>query len=262
MVGRDVSDLFPPKSELPAPEVVLEVEHLTVPGRVTGASFTLRRGEVLGFAGLVGSGRTELMEGLVGLRPAHGATRVKGKPVRIHSLKDASRLGIAYLTEDRKGHGLLLDMQMRPNLTLLGLERFVRGLIDHNAEDRALDHAIKEFDIRAPSRVVRVGNLSGGNQQKLLLAKTMLVEPDIVIIDEPTRGIDIGTKQQIYGFIDRLARAGKSIIVISSEMAEVIGLSHRVMVMKAGRIVGELEGSDIGEDRIVRYQMGIEGKAA
>jgi len=262
MVGRDVSDLFPHKSVLATSEVVLEVGHLTVPGRVFDASFTLRRGEILGFAGLVGSGRTELMEGLVGLRRSHGSVKIDGAAVRIHSLRDASRHRLAYLTEDRKGHGLLLGMRMRPNLTLLGLDRFVHGLIDERAEDRALDKAISDFDIRAGDRTVKVGNLSGGNQQKLLLAKTMLVEPDIVIIDEPTRGIDIGTKQQIYSFIDRLARSGKSVIVISSEMAEVIGLCHRVMVMKAGRIVGELEGNDIGEESIVRYAMGIAGSAA
>ena len=262
MVGRDVSDLFPAKSALADAPVVLEVDKLSVPGRVAEASFTLRRGEVLGFAGLVGAGRTELMEGLVGLRPAHGGVTLNGKAVHIHALGDAAKLGLAYLTEDRKGHGLLLNQKMRPNLTLLGLDRFSHGLIDEGAEDRALDRAIGEFDIRAPSREVNVGNLSGGNQQKLLLAKTMLVEPEIVIIDEPTRGIDIGTKQQIYGFIDRLARSGKSVIVISSEMAEVIGLCHRVYVMKAGRIVGELAGSAISEAQIVRYQMGIEAMRA
>ncbi len=263
MVGRDLSDLFPERSVVTGNDVVLEVEHLTVPGRISDASFTLRRGEVLGFAGLVGSGRTELMEALVGLRRARGSVRVNGKPVRIRSLRDASKLGLAYLTEDRKGQGLLLNMGLRPNLTLLGLDRFARGFIDERAEQQALDKAIAEFDIRAPNRAVPVGNLSGGNQQKLLLAKTMLVEPDIVIIDEPTRGIDIGTKQQIYGFIDRLARSGKSVIVISSEMAEVIGLSHRVVVMKSGRIVGELAGEDITEEAIVRHAMGIiEGKRA
>jgi ribose transport system ATP-binding protein len=262
MVGRDITDLFPPKTASGASEIVLDVDRLTVPGRVEAASFRLRRGEILGFAGLVGSGRTELMEGVVGLRAAHGTIRVNGRPVAIHSLRQAARLGLAYLTEDRKGHGLLLDQRMRPNLTLLGLDRFAGLLIDEAGEDRALDNAIREFDIRAPDRQVRVGNLSGGNQQKLLLAKTMLVEPEIVIIDEPTRGIDIGTKQQIYGFIDRLARSGKSIIVISSEMAEVIGLSHRVIVMHAGRIVGELEGAAIGEEAIVRHAMGLEGGLA
>lgn len=263
MVGRDVSDLFPPIRPLQTDEKVLEVSHLTVPGQVQDASFSLKRGEILGFAGLVGSGRTELMEGLVGLRPAHGQTKLNGAEVRIKAVKDASAVGIAYLTEDRKGHGLLLNKQMRENLTLLGLDRFAKGFfVDEKAEDQALDKAIQDFDIRAPSRDVQVGNLSGGNQQKLLLAKTMLVEPDIVIIDEPTRGIDIGTKQQIYGFIDALAAGGKSVIVISSEMAEIIGLSHRVVVMHAGRIVGELEGDAIGEEAIVRHAMGLGGDVA
>ena len=262
MVGRDVSDLFPPKRALMNDEIVLDVRDFSVPGRVEHASFQLRRGEILGFAGLVGAGRTELMEGIAGLRTAHGEVTVEGRTVRIRSLEQASRLGLAYLTEDRKGHGLLLNQTMRPNLTLLDLARFSHILIDEKAEDAALDKAIHEFDIRAPNRDVRVGNLSGGNQQKLLLAKTMLVEPKIVIIDEPTRGIDIGTKQQIYTFIDRLAAAGKSIIVVSSEMAEVIGLCHRVVVMRLGRIMGELEGVAITEEAIVRYQMGLTEVAA
>jgi ribose transport system ATP-binding protein len=262
MVGRDVSDLFPAKRGRGNDEVVLDVRGFSVPGRVRDASFQLKRGEILGFAGLVGSGRTELMEGIVGLREGQGQVSVKGRPARIRSLEEASRLGLAYLTEDRKGHGLLLNQGMRPNLTLLDLKRFAHILIDEKAEDTALDQAIREFDIRAPNREVRVGNLSGGNQQKLLLAKTMLVEPDIVLIDEPTRGIDIGTKQQIYSFIDRLAGAGKSIIVVSSEMAEVIGLCHRVVVMRSGSIAGTLEGKAITEEAIVRYQMGLKEVAA
>ena len=258
MVGRDLSELFPPKVLAPGAETVLEVEGFSVRGYVTAASFHLRRGEILGFAGLVGSGRTELMEGAMGLRPALGQVRVMGKAVRIRSAADAARLGLAYLTEDRKGRGLLLRSMMCPNLTLLALNRFSRILIDEAAEERALVGAIHEFDIRAPSRTIAVGNLSGGNQQKLLLAKTMLIEPEIVIIDEPTRGIDIGTKQQIYGFIQRLAAAGTSVIVISSEMTEVIGLSHRVMVMRSGRIIGELSGDEIGEGNIVRLAMGLD----
>jgi ribose transport system ATP-binding protein len=241
MVGRDLSELFPPKTPAPQTETVLDVEALSVPGFVTSASFHLRQGEILGFAGLVGSGRTELMEGLMGLRRASsGRVEVRGKTAHIRQAADAARLGLAYLT-------------------LLALDRFSGLLIDEAAEDRALDGAIRDFDIRAPSRTVAVGNLSGGNQQKLLLAKTMLIDPDIVIIDEPTRGIDIGTKQQIYGFVQRLAAAGKSVIVISSEMGEVIGLCHRVMVMRAGRIMGELSGDEITEHGIVGLAMGVEG---
>jgi ribose transport system ATP-binding protein len=256
MVGRELSDLYPAK-RAPAEEVVLEVENLSVPGAVADASFRLRRGEVLGFAGLVGSGRTELMEGLVGLRESRGRVRVNGAELRRGSVLAARKAGLVYLTEDRKEKGLLLGKSLRENLTLLALDRFARLAIDRQAEEEALDRAIREFDIRVGDRAMNAGNLSGENQQKLLLAKIMLAEPDIVIIDEPTRGIDIGTKQQIYHFIQALAAEGRSVVVISSEMAEVIGLATRVLVMASGRIAGELEGQDITENMIVRLAMGM-----
>ncbi|WP_265520056.1 sugar ABC transporter ATP-binding protein [Nitratireductor luteus] len=261
MVGRELSDLFPDKAT-PQDETVLEVKGLTVPGHIKDASFKLHRGEVLGFAGLVGSGRTELMEGVVGLRPATGSIKVGGKALKPGSVLAAREAGLVYLTEDRKEKGLLLGKSLRENLTLLALDRFTRVAIDSRAEDRALTRAIEEFDIRAGDRRMMAGNLSGGNQQKLLLAKTMLAEPDIVIIDEPTRGIDIGTKQQIYGFISRLAAQGKSVIVISSELPEVIGLASRVVVMASGRIAGEVEGANITEDAILRLAMGLSERRA
>jgi ribose transport system ATP-binding protein len=260
MVGRELSNLFPAKHGAASGGTVLSVRNFSVGDIVHDATFALKRGEILGFAGLVGSGRTELMEGLIGVREARGAIEVNGRPIRIRNVMEARRAGIVYLTEDRKGRGLILTQGMRPNLTLLALDKFSRGTIDGKAEDAALDKAIKEFDVRAPTRTVLVGNLSGGNQQKLLLAKTMLADPEIVIIDEPTRGIDIGTKQQIYEFIHALAGAGKSVIVISSEMAEVIGLATRVVVMRSGRISGEVAGDEINEDTIVRYAMGLEGR--
>ncbi|MWD28572.1 ATP-binding cassette domain-containing protein [Aquicoccus sp. SCR17] len=257
MVGRELSDLFPDKTR-PADEVVLEVSSLDVPGHVEDASFTLRRGEVLGFAGLVGAGRTELMEGVVGLREAQGSVKVNGRPLKPGSVQAAREAGLVYLTEDRKEKGLLLGHNLRENLTLLALDRFTRIAIDSRKEEAALTHAFEEFDIRAGDREMNAGSLSGGNQQKLLLAKTMLAEPDIVIIDEPTRGIDIGTKRQIYDFIARLTEAGKSVIVVSSELPEVIGLASRVVVMSSGRIAGELEGDEIGEDAILRLAMGLQ----
>ncbi|WP_274425006.1 sugar ABC transporter ATP-binding protein [Chelativorans sp. YIM 93263] len=261
MVGRELSHLYPAKAE-PQDETVLEVRDLTVPGHVKHASFSLKRGEVLGFAGLVGAGRTELMEGIVGLRQGTGSVLVNGKPIKSGSVLAAREAGLVYLTEDRKEKGLLLGKNLRENLTLLALDRFTRVAIDARAEDEALTRAFKEFDIRAGDRTMKAGNLSGGNQQKLLLAKTMLAEPDIVIIDEPTRGIDIGTKQQIYEFISRLAAEGKSVIVISSEMSEVIGLASRVVVMARGRIAGEIEGDNITEDAILRLAMGISERKA
>ncbi|ATQ57735.1 sugar ABC transporter ATP-binding protein [Paracoccus yeei] len=260
MVGRELQDFYPPKGH-PGAEVALEARGLTVPGRVHGVDLALRRGEVLGIAGLVGSGRTELAEGLVGLRAASGEVRVDGQPVRIASLRDAFAAGIAYLTEDRKEAGLLLEKPLRENLTLAVLERFGGWRIDTAAEDAALDRATADFDIRAPSRSMAAGKLSGGNQQKLLLAKTMLTEPRIVIIDEPTRGIDVGTKRQIYAFIRRLAEEGRSVIVISSEMPEVIGLSDRVLVMREGRAAGIVEGDALTEETIVRLAMGVKEAA-
>ena len=260
MVGRELQDFYPPKGH-PGAEVALEARGLTVPGRVHGVDLELRRGEVLGIAGLVGSGRTELAEGLVGLRAASGEVRVDGKPVRIASLRDAFAAGMAYLTEDRKEAGLLLEKPLRENLTLAVLERFGGWRIDTAAEDAALDRATADFDIRAPSRSMAAGKLSGGNQQKLLLAKTMLTEPRIVIIDEPTRGIDVGTKRQIYAFIRRLAEEGRSVIVISSEMPEVIGLSDRVLVMREGRVAGIVEGDALTEETIVRLAMGVKEAA-
>ena len=260
MVGRELSGLFPPKGA-PGAEVVLEVEDLCVPGHVRDASLTLRRGEVLGVAGLVGSGRTELMEGIVGLREATGTVRVHGRALPPGSVRAAREAGLAYLTEDRKEKGLLLAEPLAPNLTLFALDRFARLFVDRRAEDAALTRAAREFDIRAGSHAMAAGELSGGNQQKLLLAKTMLAEPGIVIVDEPTRGIDIGTKQQIYAFVAGLAREGRSVIVVSSELSEVIGLAHRVIVMASGRIAGELTGEAIAEGPIVRLAMGL-GEAA
>jgi ribose transport system ATP-binding protein len=257
MVGRDVSSLYPVRVVSIGSETALEVTGLSVPGFAKDISFTLRKGEILGFSGLIGSGRTETMEGLVGLRSAKGSVRINGKPVTLNSPRQAQAAGLCYLTEDRKGRGLLLSKGMRENLTLQSLPDFTKWVIDQNAEDAALTKAIEDFDIRAPTREVVVGNLSGGNQQKLLIAKVMLADPNIVIIDEPTRGIDIGTKQQIYEFIHALSAQGKSIIVISSEMQEVIGLADRVIVMRTGTIAGEVSGADMTEDKIVRLAMGL-----
>ncbi len=260
MVGRELTDFFPPKSETQG-ECVLEVSGLSVPGRVHDASFRLHRGEVLGISGLVGAGRTELAEGLVGLRQSSGTIRINGAEVTIKDPRQAARAGLAYLTEDRKEAGLLLQKGLTGNLTLASLEKFGRIRIDKAAEARALETAIADFDIRTPTRQILAGNLSGGNQQKLLLAKTMLTEPQIIVIDEPTRGIDVGTKSQIYAFIRRLAHEGRSIIVISSELTEVMGVSDRVLVMRQGRIAGEVAGSDITEDNIVRLAMGVGAEA-
>ncbi|MFL7903112.1 sugar ABC transporter ATP-binding protein [Azospirillum argentinense] len=262
MVGRAISDLFPAKTPpaLDAP-VVLEARGIDVPDWVRGAGFDLRRGEILGFAGLIGAGRTELAEGLLGLRRRTAGTLSRnGEPLRVRRLEDAVAAGIAYLTEDRKGKGLLLAKGLQPNLTLLALDRYGRVFVDERREAAALERAVTEFDIRVRTLDVPVGSLSGGNQQKLLLAKTMQVDPEILIVDEPTRGIDIGTKQQIYRFLHEFAHRGGSVILISSEMPEIIGLSHRVVVMRSGVVTGILEGADVEEGEIVRYATGLKGR--
>lgn len=266
MVGREMAKLYPAKQP-EAGDVVLAAEGASVPGFVEEAAFELRRGEILGFGGLVGAGRTELFEGLVGLRPCQAEVTLAGEAVRFTDPRDALKAGVVYLSEDRKGKGLLLEEELRPNLTLASLDHFTRGpFIDVPAEDRALDEAIREFDIRVRDRNLLARQLSGGNQQKLFLAKMMQLKPRIIIIDEPTRGVDIGTKQQIYKFLADLADKGVAVIVISSEMQELIGLCHRVLVMRAGRIAGELSGSSLTENDIVFLATGVHdrlgGKAA
>jgi ribose transport system ATP-binding protein len=261
MVGRELSNLYPPKREpdVDAP-VVLSVSGLTAKG-VRDVSFELRRGEILGFAGLIGSGRTAVAEAIVGLSGAViGKIELNDKSVKYSDVSQSVRAGIAYMTKDRKGKGLLLNVGLQPNLTLLTLKKHLKGIfLDNTSEAAALARAVRRFDVRARDASVKVGQLSGGNQQKLMLGKMMEAEPDIIIIDEPTRGIDVGTKQQIYHIIAALAHEGKSIIVISSEMQEVIGLAHRVVVMREGRVAGVLEGAEIAESEIMRYAAGLRG---
>ncbi|MDP9571684.1 UNVERIFIED_ORG: ribose transport system ATP-binding protein [Agrobacterium larrymoorei] len=264
MVGRELSSLYPAKREPDVDEqIVLNVKGLST-GYVKDASFELRKGEILGFSGLIGSGRTELMEAIVGIRASQaGEVDANGVTLPSHDLHASIDAGLAYMTKDRKSKGLLLGSGMGLNLTLQSLDRHGRfGYLSSGSEARALEKARRRFDIRVRDGNVMVGRMSGGNQQKLLLAKVMETEPKIIIIDEPTRGIDVGTKQQIYHFISALARDGHSIIVVSSEMQEVIGLCSRVAVMREGRIVGMLEGDEINEHEIMRYAAGLKTKTA
>lgn len=259
MVGRELSDLYPPMKEVDvdAP-VVLQADQLSAPG-FSDVSFGLRKGEILGFSGLIGSGRSALFEAIVGINPIErGEIQLFGADFRPTSVAKARDSGIVYMTKDRKEKGLLLGQKMRPNLTLLSLKNFagIKGL-DKVAEEHALETATRRFDIRAHDSETTVGNMSGGNQQKLMLAKVMEAKPKILIVDEPTRGIDVGTKQQIYHFIAALALDGVSIVVISSEMPEIIGMCHRVIVMRDGRMTGTLSGDAINEAEIMRYAAGL-----
>lgn len=253
MVGRKLEMLYPPKRDSAECTPLLEVRDLNVDHGRQQASFTVNAGEVLGIGGMIGSGRTELIEGLIGLRHAQAdAIILRGAPVHRRSVNAWKQHGLVYLTEDRKGKGLLLDDELAPNLTLTALKEVHPSLLLRpSRETRELRSAVGEYDIRVRSIRLTAGQLSGGNQQKLLLAKVMLTDPSIVIIDEPTRGIDIGNKSQIYEFIDTLVRAGKACVVISSELSELVGIADRVLVMRAGRIVAEMTGDEITEQNVV-----------
>ena len=262
MVGRDLLALYPPRAPAPTGEPTFEVSHFAAAGFDQDASFSVRPGEILGFSGLVGAGRTELFEALFGLRKGGGKIRLNGEAQQWRDARAGMRAGAVYLTEDRKSKGLLLEETIATNLTLASLDEFQRGpLIDRAKESRALDAAIQRFDIRVGDKNLLAGQMSGGNQQKLLLAKMMQLNPRVVVIDEPTRGIDIGAKQQIYRFIVALAAEGRSVIVISSEMAELIGICHRIIVMRNGRIVGEVAGDAMNEHAIVVLATGVSASA-
>ncbi len=258
MVGRDLLALYPPRPPAPDGEAVFEVRHFGAAGFAEDASFSVRPGEILGFSGLVGAGRTELFEALFGLRKGGGEIRLNGADQQWRDARAGMRAGAVYLTEDRKSKGLLLEENLASNLTLAALDAFQRGpLVDRAKESGALDEAIQRFDIRVGDKNLLAGQMSGGNQQKLLLAKMMQLNPRIVVIDEPTRGIDIGAKQQIYRFIAALAAEGRSVIVISSEMAELIGICHRIIVMRNGRVVGEVADEAMNEHAIVVLATGV-----
>ncbi|MDZ7862542.1 sugar ABC transporter ATP-binding protein [Acidovorax sp.] len=257
MVGRELADLFPAKLPAPAGEPILQVRGLTVPGWAQDVDFEVRRGEILGFAGLVGAGRTELFEGLLGLRPrSAGSVELAGKPVQLKSPRDAARHGLTYLSEDRKGKGLHVHFALRPNLTLMALERYAQPWLDPAAEQAALRDAVQEFGIRTGSLDVRASSLSGGNQQKLALAKVLHPGPSVVVLDEPTRGVDVGAKREIYHLVQRLAAQGLAVIVISSELMELIGLCHRVAVMRAGRLQTTLQEPHLTEEELIVHATG------
>ncbi len=254
MVGRDIAEVFP-KAEAEIGDVLLEVKNLSYGRQVKNVSFSLRRGEVLGIAGLVGAGRSELAETIFAMRQkSAGEILIGGKPVEIRHPKDAIQNRIALITEDRKITGLNLSGTVAENTTLVDLSRqFPSGLIDRQKENRITDEYIQKLSIRTPSAQQLAGRLSGGNQQKVVLSKWLLSEPEIIILDEPTRGIDVGAKRDIYLLIGGLVRQGKAVIVISSEIPEVMGLSDRILVMAEGRVTGELLRPDFSQEQIMTY---------
>jgi ribose transport system ATP-binding protein len=263
MIGRtDFHQIFPKKLPRDPGTEVLEVENLNIPGLLKNVSFSLRKGEVLGFAGLVGSGRTELAEAVMGLRQIHGGNiNIAGKgKVSIKNAASAVELSLGYLSEDRQGKGIVQGFNLPQNITLISLKDYVKGIfINKPAEAEKTGEYIKTFRIAAASQRMPLRYLSGGNQQKVYLSRWIDTNPAILILDEPTRGIDVSAKQEIYEFIHQLAGQGISCIVISSELEEVMGLCSRVYVMREGSLAGCLERNHINEEEIMFHATGIKG---
>ncbi len=261
MVGRDMSDRYPPRPRNPG-DMLLEVSDWNVwhPEQaerqvISDISFNVRKGEVVGIAGLMGSGRTELAMSIFGRsygRNISGRVRLKGQEIDVSRIDRAIANGLAYVTEDRKSLGLVLDETIRTNITLANLPAVSRsGVINENQETTIAEGYRGALNIRTPSVFQKVVNLSGGNQQKVVLSKWLFAEPEVLILDEPTRGIDVGAKFEIYGIINDLAAQGKGVLMISSEMPELLGMCDRIYVMNEGEFVGELTAEDASQERIM-----------
>ena len=253
MVGRDIGAMFPARN-VAIGEPLMKVEHLCVK-KIQDVSFCLREGEVLGIFGLMGAGRTELVESIFGVHKITGGSiEIKGKPVAIHSPEEAIRAGIAYVPSERKQDGLILSHSVKNNMTLANLRKYNRGYaIDSAAETAAARGWVDTLDIKTPGLGAAVDTLSGGNQQKVVISKWILRDCDVLIFDEPTRGIDVGAKSEIYKLMTQLAEEGKSIIMISSDMPELLRLSDRVIVMCEGHVTGELDISEATQETIMTY---------
>lgn len=260
MVGRELTDIYP-KDPVEIGDVILEVKNISRGKKVQDASFSLRKGEVLGIAGLVGAGRSELVETIFGLYPKTGGQIfLHGKEVHIKNSADAIKNKMALITEDRKQTGLNLIVSVKENIASVSIGKLsTHGIVNDKKINEVSEKYIKELKIKTPDGNAIVGNLSGGNQQKVVLAKWLLDEPDIIIFDEPTRGIDIGAKRDIYLLINNLAKEGKAVIVISSEMAEVMGICDRILVMAEGRINGEVRREEFSQEVIMGYASNITG---
>ena len=256
MVGRELSDVFPTR-QTPTDEILLEVSGLTREPAYRDVSFTVRRGEVVALAGLMGAGRTEVVSALYGLQPAtSGVITLKGRQRNIRRPLDALSAGIGMVTEDRKGLGLIPALGVGQNITLSALRNFSKGqLLDHSAEAAAVGTQMAEFSVKASGPTQPIAQLSGGNQQKALLARCLLGAPELIILDEPTRGIDIGAKAEIYALIQQLARAGKAVLLVSSELPEVLSLAHRIVVLRRGSVAVTLDAPTTDQETVLRHAM-------
>jgi inositol transport system ATP-binding protein len=257
MVGRTLTDMFH-KETTDMGSVFLDVQNLSGKG-FRNVSFQVKRGEILGLAGLMGAGRTELMEGVFGVTRTHGGTmRISGKGVTIKSPADAIRCGMALLTEDRKLTGLYLNASVRENMFIANINRYMLGPFIHFRKiEKDCEKMRGLMRIKTPSLMEIIRNLSGGNQQKVLISRWLLTEPDLLILDEPTRGIDVGAKSEIYRLMTEFVRSGKAIIMISSELPEVLGMSDRIMVMHTGDKVGELSRAEATQEKILQMATGM-----
>jgi ribose transport system ATP-binding protein len=256
MVGRTIYEEAPEIPASASQEVVLEVRGLTRGATIKDVSFSLRRGEILGVAGLVGAGRTEVARAIFGADPIDaGEIHVHGHRVEVNSPADAVRHGIGYLSEDRKRYGLALGMDVETNIVLAAFRKFLSALgqINTRLTRAAADERVKALSIKTPSIKQKVRNLSGGTQQKVVVGKWLTADTDILIFDEPTRGIDVGAKSEIYHLLNELSRQGKSIIMISSELPEILRMSHRIIVMCEGRLTGELSGAGATQEKIMTF---------
>ena len=253
MVGRSLDMEYPPRTAKPG-EPVLEVKNLCRRQQLKDISFTLHKGEILGFAGLVGAGRTELAEAIFGADPADsGEIILNGQSVKIRSTLQAKNLSIGLVTEDRKETGLVLPMDVTENTTITDLKSVSKGIIlDRKAEEAVAQKYVDSLKTKTPSLHQKINNLSGGNQQKVAVAKWLYSNSDILILDEPTRGIDVGAKYDIYCLMNELTEQGKAIIMISSELPEVLGMADRVLVMHGGQIKGELTGDDMTAEKVMK----------
>ena len=261
MVGREITDMFP-KVECPIGEVVLKVDKINAGKLVKDVSFELHKGEILGFAGLVGAGRSETAEALFGLRTiTSGTVEINGKEVKIKSPNDAIRNGISFLTEDRRGKGIVGIRDITENTILSNLRAYSTPL-NHKKIKSDVNEYVEKLRVKTPGTKELIKNLSGGNQQKVLVARCLLTDPDIIIIDEPTRGIDVGAKSEIHSLITQLAGQGKAIIMISSEMPEAMGMSDRLIVMHEGEVTGILDRSEFDQEEIMRLASGVQSAQA
>ncbi|EPB9412082.1 sugar ABC transporter ATP-binding protein [Clostridium perfringens] len=259
MVGRTIEDQFPYR-DVKKGDLALEVKNLSCKEGVKGASFTLRKGEILGIAGLMGSGRTELAKTIFGeYKRTSGEISLNGSPININCISDAINNGICYLSEDRKKEGCILGMSVGENMTLCNLKKYENKFksLDKKEEAKDIEYYIKKINIKTPNKEQFIKNLSGGNQQKVILAKWLMLSPEVLIIDEPTRGIDVGAKKEIYELLNELKASGKAIIMISSDLPEVLGISDRIMVMSEGRISGELNRDEANQESIMKLAVGI-----